>query len=776
MQQLQTVFQASVMALICLSAIVFAAAEGQPLVSLTIPAAIIAWAIVDRPNRNGLGPNWSFAIGLFGVGAALTEFFTGGIEARILAPSHLLAYLVWIILFQRKANRHYWTLLGLTVLQVAIASLLTTAAWLGVAVILYASAALWTMGVFTLYRAVQHVASADVTPDIGAAAPAADRRRFGYVSPGVSRVRHSAHLDPTERMIGWHFSGGALLMMVLALSLSGMFFLFIPRVWPNQYQLFSDSPMLSAHSVTGFSEDVRLGDIGAILENDELVMEIALFDADTGAAIEPADYASEFGSDDPLFRGQVMEKYQNGRWRRADPEYRDEFHTWMPQPYERNSLRQHVFLQPIGSSALFACGRVLSCRSEEPRERFRKDRTTNTVRRGEDADLSRPVEYDVFTSRLNSISQGLYPPNYRIPCLELPRGLERLEELAAGIAAPNESASAAERTARLVAYLRDSPEFSYSLDLSVDDPAVDPVVDFLFNRKQGHCEYYATALALMLRSVDVPSRVVSGFKGGKFNRQSNQYEIRQLHAHLWVEAYIGGGWVPLDATPPAREESVDRLQSGPSSIVGRLRHAWERTWSQGVRLSRADQDRLLYDPIRDGAQNLWQSVRDLGGTGFSFGDLLRSLGTSPQRWISWRGGVVAFMILLMAAAVIALLRRIWSLLRRLGGSSVEGNRAARTVEFYERFRRVAARAGFEREGSQTPREFADVLAESLPANAAKPQLPEFVTENYYRVRFGNEQLAPELLSSLKQQLDLFEQQLGGLRRDPTASGNPAAAT
>ena len=776
MQQLRTVFQASVMALICLSAIVFAAAEGQPLVSLTIPAAIIAWATVDRPNRNGLGPNWSFAIGLIGVGAALTEFFTGGIEARILAPSHLLAYLVWIILFQSKANRHYWTLLGLTVLQVAIASLLTTAAWLGVAVILYASAALWTMGVFTLYRAVQRVASADAAGTVGTAAPAADGRRFGYVSPGVSRVRHSAHLDPSERMIGWHFSGGALLMMVLALSLSGMFFLFIPRVWPNQYQLFSDSPILSAHSVTGFSDDVRLGDIGAILENDELVMEISLFDADTDAAIEPADYASEFGSDTPLFRGQVMENYRNGRWRRADPEYRDEFHVWRPQPLERNSLRQHVLLQPVGSSALFACGRVLSCRSAEGGGRFREDRTTNTVRRGEDADLSRPFEYDVFTSRLTSISQGLYPFNYRVPCLELPQGLTRLEELAKEIASPSEYPGAAERTDRLVSYLRDSPEFSYSLDLSVDDPSVDPVVDFLFNRKQGHCEYYATALALMLRSVDVPSRVVSGFKGGKLNRQTNQFEVRQLHAHLWVEAYIGGGWVPFDATPPAREDSVDRLQSGPSGIVGRLRHAWERTWSQGVRLSRADQDRLLYDPIRDGARNLWESVRDLGGSGASISDLLRSLGTSPQRWISWRGGVVAFMILLVTAAIVALLRRVWSLLRRLGGGSVEGNRATRTVEFYERFRRVAARAGFEREGAQTPREFAGVLSGSLPADGAGPQLPEFVTENYYRVRYGNEQLAPELLSSLKQQLDLFEEQLEGLRRNSTAGGNPATAT
>jgi hypothetical protein len=279
----------------------------------------------------------------------------------------------------------------------------------------------------------------------------------------------------------------------------------------------------------------------------------------------------------------------------------------------------------------------------------------------------------------------------------------------------------------------------------------------------------------MLRAVDVPSRVVSGFKGGKLGSQTGQYEVRQLHAHLWVEAYVGGGWIPLDATPPARDESVAKLQSGPSSIVGRLREAWERTWSQGVRLSRADQDRLVYDPIRDGVRNLWDAIRDLQGAGTSVGDLLQSLGTTPERWISWRGGVVAFVILLAASAVIALIRRLWRLLMRLSGGSSQAGRTAPVVEFYERFRSAAARAGFERGGSQTPREFAGALSASLEAGGTQPQLPQFVTENYYRVRFGDERLSPELLGRLKQQLDLFERQLDTRRNRPSSNGSPAAA-
>ena len=66
-------------------------------------------------------------------------------------------------------------------------------------------------------------------------------------------------------------------------------------------------------------------------------------------------------------------------------------------------------------------------------------------------------------------------------------------------------------------YLRQSGDFSYTLKLEVTDPTLDPVEDFLVNRKSGHCEYFASALALLLRSVGIPARVVNGFKGGDWN-------------------------------------------------------------------------------------------------------------------------------------------------------------------------------------------------------------------------------------------------------------------
>ena len=77
--------------------------------------------------------------------------------------------------------------------------------------------------------------------------------------------------------------------------------------------------------------------------------------------------------------------------------------------------------------------------------------------------------------------------------------------------------------------------------MDVVDPKLDPVEDFLVNRKEGHCEYFASALALLLRSIDIPARMVNGFKGGDWNELAQVMNVRQKHAHSWVEAYIGAG-------------------------------------------------------------------------------------------------------------------------------------------------------------------------------------------------------------------------------------------
>jgi hypothetical protein len=736
---------------------------------------VLSWLAIDRPRRAGLGPLLSLPLGLVGIAAAGSEFLKGDVEARLLAPAHLLAYFVWIIVLQRKEHRHYWMLLGLSVLQIALATLLSSAAWLGLAMVAYATLALWTMGIFTLHRAVERIGrTIDDPPSPAPAARIAGQTRIFRNSwrgwrESRSFVRNAVQVDPDENVVGWRFAGGASVAAVLSLFMAAAFFVLIPRVWTSQYQLFDNSPIAGARTLTGFTPEVILGDMGEILESDDLVLEIELFDEDSGEPVLPGDYFRELGSTDPLFRGQVLERYYAARWTRDDGQ------SWgvVPRfPTEEHTLRQRVRLQPIGSPMLFGAGRVLTCASAHGNETLRKDPNAGVFQRSPEADTSRPFEYDAWSSRREYAPQALRR-GYSAECLRVPGGMERIRRLSADILESNRQAAATDRQAAelLESYLRDSPEFSYSLDLSIEDASVDPVVDFLFNRRRGHCEYYASALTLMLRCVGIPARMVSGFKGGQINPRTGRFEVRQLHAHAWTEAYVGEEWIALDPTPPARDASVAALQEKSSTAWSRLRESLSGIWTQGVRLSKADQEELVYAPLRQGFSGAFDAVRDLRGTGSRIGEFVRSLASSPDRWFSWRGGVAAFVLLLLTAGLTAVGRRVVRWLKGLRGGSADQGRSALLVPFYERFRRAAARAGMERRRTQTQHEFAVLMHDRIRAARAPDSLavlPASVTRDFYRVRFGGDVLTDAELAALQQRLDDFEAGIERFRQNGSA--------
>ena len=136
--------------------------------------------------------------------------------------------------------------------------------------------------------------------------------------------------------------------------------------------------------------------------------------------------------------------------------------------------------------------------------------------------------------------------------LKLPPLDVRISKLAEEITAqaPNNY----EKAVALERYL--STHFGYTLELP-RTLARDPLANFLFERKRGHCEYFASSMAVMLRSLRIPSRIVTGFRGGEFNDLTGQYVVRASDAHSWVEAYFPGfGWISFDPTPagsvPAR--------------------------------------------------------------------------------------------------------------------------------------------------------------------------------------------------------------------------------
>ena len=303
-------------------------------------------------------------------------------------------------------------------------------------------------------------------------------------------------------------------------------------------------------------------------------------------------------------------------------------------------------------------------------------------------------------------------------------------------------------------------------------PKLDPVEDFLINRKAGHCEYFASALALMLRAVNVPSRLVSGFKGGTVNAISGAYEVEQRHAHVWVEALLGGDrWLTVDPTPPAREVSVASF-AAPVKSVHELASVVNSTWSQLMNMSINDQQTSFYVPIRDAIQNWWTPRS--GARPFLaklyYGVI--DFATDPTQWFTVKGILAASVTGALFTALTLLVRmrsRIWK--RIIGLWKRQSSAREIRIAFYERFEALCRQLGLVPSGHQTQREFAGSVGarirEVVVSSDGLPDLPPRLVDFFYRVRFGDEDLSPAVVEQLNRDLTSLE----GALRDPRRRGS-----
>src|SRR5262249_15105593 len=207
----------------------------------------------------------------------------------------------------------------------------------------------------------------------------------------------------------------------------------------------------------------------------------------------------------------------------------------------------------------------------------------------------------------------VYPAEVTDVYLQLPKLDKRIPELAKNVTA--QAQTPVDKAIALETYLQ--TKYSYTLDLS-GKPGDDPLPHFLFETRAGHCEYFASAMAVMLRTLGIPSREVNGFLPGDYNDLGGDYIVRASAAHSWVEVYLpNNGWIVFD-TPPA-----DR--AGHSGMLSRfsLYLDWmELTWNEWI---------ISYDFAHQVAlaQNLQHGSR-------TWGDALRAeIGRLRQRSVSW---------------------------------------------------------------------------------------------------------------------------------------------
>ena len=786
-------FLISIYSLTALSGGMIAFAEEIPFPSgLTLPLAILAYFFNEREQRIRIKTYWANIFGLVAFGTAATELLVAGYseagfaaEGRLLAGAHLLSYLVWIALFQDKHGRQYWWLLALGVMQVAVGAILSHDPLFGVMLLVYVFLSLWTLSVFSLYQArygFEVASQVSTIPDLGS--PPSDddtfRSRFNLNQP--DEYRGAIQLDPHEQWVNRRFVLGVAATSLLSIFVGVIFFVLIPRLWVGKHYEFEDQSSSGFRKVTGFTDEVQLGEIGQILESNERVLEVRFSKGDSLETLDVEETARALGYAEPLFRGSVMGSYQNGRWQVLE-QSQDVTELLPPNRLNDRHVRQHYIVYDGASRTLFGMHPVFATDfGDEELLRPSVDVVTSILfRPDDDNDKRSKLEYILYgyvpqrKSDRPRIAQVRSTPARRAQqqvmdkLLKLPTGLDRLKQYAQQIAesvSPFESSSAppdVRIAKRIEQQLQSSGEYKYSLSNEIIDPSIDPVEDFLFNRKQGHCEYSASAMALMLRAVDIPSRLVSGFKGGQMSGFSGAFTVEGRHAHAWVEAWVGGQWKTFDPTPFARAESVAEIgeeRSAFRNLQGLLSGLWEQ---RIVRLSIDEQKSMIYAPLGDRLKDFTQKATlPFGESGKKFLEFI----SNPKKWFSIETfiGTAILMVLIFGfrflwrkygpqdAGIFSwVVRQVRILILRL---FVSEDRIR--VEFYDRFLSILAKQGLTRRPSQTPLEFAVDIETRLLTTLSPSELsflPENIATNFYRVRYGNQQLTHAELSAISLNLD-----------------------
>jgi transglutaminase-like putative cysteine protease len=494
--------------------------------------------------------------------------------------------------------------------------------------------------------------------------------------------------------------------------------------------------------MTGFGDNVSLGQIGRIQQSSAVVMHVRF----------EGPHPSEI-----RLRGAALTNFDGKNWSAtphvATAGVRVSQTFLFPTPSSATSelrnfaagrgarlVQYRVVLEPLGSNVLFVVPmpRALYGNMRQVYENF--DQSVESLDRDHllsnysgVSDIASPSPDDLKKLR------GEIPPGMPERYLQLPDRLDpRIVKLADETI--RNQRSVYEKAESLERYL--TTHFGYTLELPAE-PHADPIANFLFERKRGHCEYFASSMAVMLRAVGIPSRIITGFRGGEFNSLTGSYIIRARDAHAWVEAYIPNrGWLTFDPTPAG-----DALPTHWSKLQLYLDAASEfwRDWvvnydfshQRMLTVTTLTRSRQAGDRVRQMLANVYPRMLDLARR------VIRSVDRHPR---PYQAAGVLFFALMICLAFGAPFAR-WLNRRVLVAQPTRSPKHAATV-LYEKMMRTTRRHGWPRSPNQTPEEFASIIGHAGLRSAV-----EKFTTHYERARYadsaGDAALLPELLRQVQ---------------------------
>jgi transglutaminase-like putative cysteine protease len=514
------------------------------------------------------------------------------------------------------------------------------------------------------------------------------------------------------------------------LALTGGLFFLLPRTADAAFSRFLSHRIY----LPGFSNQVTLGEIGEIKTTSRAILHVAVFSHEVPIGLK--------------WRGAALTDFDGKRW--SNPHPRDEMirvENGQIDLRPRGPLRAgrrlnyHVELNAVDTNALFFAGTPETLG-------LRQEFVTRTDTGGYRLTRLPPpgFGYDAYSLLEDPPESAPAADPFTVLALEKrerylqqPRLDPRIAELARAMAGP--ARTDLERARAVERHLR--RDYGYTLELP-DREVADPLADFLFTRKKGYCEYFASAMTIMLRTLGIPARLATGFQSGVYNPLSELWLVRASDAHTWVEAWIPGhGWATFDPTPP------DPNPQGFSLLtrLGLYVDAAQTFWQEWV---------VSYDLARQGtlSYRMELGARRLGIRWFdSLADLQTDWRSYVLVWLRRYGMGMLFALILgalvwMLGPPLVRLARVRRRVRlvRLGQASVGD-----ATLLYQRMLHIVRRRGYQKPAWFTPAEF----AASLPRPGLGSAVAEF-TATYNEWRFGGHSNVAPRLSHLLDELERQE--------------------
>ncbi len=517
---------------------------------------LLCWQRIERGREDWL-PNWAlnllgllyFPIFFLEVGRAVQTSFAQFVQALL----HLIMFVVVVKLFSLRLERDKWHL-AVAIFFLFIGAMATSS---HLAIALYLLIFLVLSGSFLARMAHLHVASTFHTGDDREAEEVSLRGPIGV---------------------------GAFVALGLAIPI----FALVPR-FSQPFILGNGGGSGGLIRSTGFSDSVDLNLTSAIRGNRNVALRIQYGGAGRG-------------SGEMRLKGAAYDRYRNRNWLRM-VKYASTLVPRAGQVYElaegQEVAEASIFLEPLRSASLILPMETLSV--EMP---FLPSLAVDPG----GAILLPGIPNETMSYRVRLAPRPVFDkvaePGGAGPLsgLDAEGITPQIAELAKQVMGEGEAAA---RIRRVEEHLLQ--EYSYTSDF-VGRSGESPIEDFLFNHRSGHCELFASAMVLMLRSEGIPARFVTGFLGGEYNPLEDYYIVRQQNAHAWVEAFTHAeGWKVYDPTPPEGRPSA--TEQSLSLLLTQMYDYLIFRWDRYVLTFGADDQSSFVQRIRDRLEAMKEWLR-----------------------------------------------------------------------------------------------------------------------------------------------------------------------